>query len=94
MDGSRRKTVAQIIARALLDAGADAAKLSATVDSFLRPPTSGQRYLMSPAQHRARAKQLRDQNAKSRAAVVHDLAAWMIEDRLAGPKIPPPVTGR
>lgn len=78
---SRDKAVADLIARALLDAGANASKLSAAVNSFLSSYTTVQRYLMSSAQHRARAKQLRDWNPRSRAAELHDLAARAIEGR-------------
>ena len=83
---SRDKAVANLIARALLDAGANASKLSAAVNSFLSSYTTVQRYLMSSAQHRARAKQLRDWNPRSRAAELHDLAAHAIEGRSRGKK--------
>jgi hypothetical protein len=80
MSDSRNKIVADLMARALLGAGEDCEKLSTAVDGFLNSST-GSRYLMSPAQHRARAKQLREWNPNSRAAELHELAARAIESR-------------
>jgi hypothetical protein len=77
----RGKIVADLMARALLGAGEDCAKLSTAVDSFLNPAT-GSRCFQTPAQHRARAKQLREWNPSSRAAELHELAALAIERRM------------
>lgn len=76
------KIVADLIARALLSAGEDCEKLSTAVDSFLNPTSS--RCLQTPAQHRARAKQLRQHDPNSRAADLHELAANAIEARSRG----------
>lgn len=58
-----------------------ASELTAIAPHAPGPPGS---FYFSPAQHRARAKQLRRSNPNSRAAVLAELAANAIEDRLRG----------
>ena len=63
--------------------------LSKSTTGKSNPGTQGQEtnqsqdgtFLMSPQQHRERAKQLRQENPQSRAAVVHELAAKAIEKK-------------
>jgi hypothetical protein len=85
MTRSSETAVADLMARALLGAGEDCAKLSTAVDSFLKPATSSC-CLLTPAQLRARAKQLRELNPNSRAAELAELAARAIEARSLGGK--------
>ena len=50
--------------------------------------STGSRCLLTPAQHRARAKQLRERNPNSRAAELAELAANAIEARSLGKMVP------
>ena len=85
MTRSYETAVADLIARALLSAGQDCEKLSTTVGSFLNPSTSS-RCLLTPAQHRTRAKHLRERDPKRRAAELAELVAHAIEARSRGKK--------
>jgi hypothetical protein len=49
--------------------------------------TNEPNHLATPAQHRARAKQLRQHNPQSRAAELHEMAATAIEAKDAASQL-------